>query len=48
MPYMARLAARGLRVLLAVDGGRLQHYCGGLDCGLPLVAFSQHNANVKC
>jgi len=22
-----------------VDGGRSQHYCGGLDCGLPLVAF---------
>jgi len=19
--------------------GRSQHYCGGLDCGLPLVAF---------
>jgi len=25
---------------LAVDGGRRsQHYCGGLDCGLPMVAF---------
>jgi len=34
---------------LAVDGGgRSQHYCGGLDCGLPLVAFWQHNANAKC
>jgi len=28
--------------------GRSQHYCGGLDCGLPLVAFWQHNANAKC
>jgi len=28
--------------------GRSQHYCGGLDCGLPLVAFWQHNANSKC
>jgi len=27
---------------LAVDGGRSQHYCGSLDCGLPLVAFWQH------
>jgi len=26
---------------LAVDGGRSQHYCGGLDCGLPLMAFCQ-------
>jgi len=25
--------------------GRSQHYCGGLDYGLPLVAFWQHNAN---
>jgi len=25
-----------------------QHYCGGLDCGLPLEAFWQHNANAKC
>jgi len=33
---------------LAVDGGRSQHYCGSLDCGLPLVAFWQHNANAKC
>ena len=22
--------------------GRSQHYCGGLDCGLPLMAFWQH------
>ena len=22
----------------AADGGRSQHYCGSLDCGLPLVA----------
>jgi len=28
-------------------GGRSQHYCGGLDGGLPLVAFSQYNANGK-
>jgi len=21
------------------DGGRSQHYCSGLDCGLPMVAF---------
>jgi len=21
---------------------------GGLDCGLPLVAFWQHNVNAKC
>jgi len=32
---------------LAVDGGRSQHYCGGLDCGLPMVAFWRHNANAK-
>jgi len=32
---------------LAEDGGRSQHYCGGLHCGLPLVAFWQHNANAK-
>jgi len=29
-------------------GERSQHYCGGLDCGLPLAAFWQHNANAKC
>jgi len=29
-------------------GGRSQHYCGGLNCGLPMVAFWQHNANAKC
>jgi len=28
--------------------GRSQHYSGGLDCRLPLVAFWQHNANAKC
>jgi len=28
--------------------GRSQHYCGGLDCGLPLVAFWQQKANAKC
>ena len=28
--------------------GRSQHYCSGLDCRLPLVAFWQHNANAKC
>jgi len=28
--------------------GRSQHYCGGLDCWLPLVAFWQHNANAEC
>jgi len=22
--------------------------CGGLDCGLPMVAFWRHNANAKC
>jgi len=33
---------------VAVDGGRSQHYCGGMDCGLLLVAFWQHNANAKC
>jgi len=29
-------------------GGRSQHYCGGLDCGLPMVGFWRHNANAKC
>jgi len=33
---------------LAMDGVRSQHYCGGLDCGLPMVAFWRHNANAKC
>ena len=28
--------------------GRSQHYCGGLGCGLPLLAFWQHFANTKC
>ena len=32
----------------AADGGRSQHYCGSLDCGLPLVAFWQQKANAKC
>jgi len=47
------LAVYGKRVWLAgwqlaVDGGRSEHYCGGLDCGLPMVAFWQHKANAKC
>jgi len=29
-------------------GGRSQHYCGGLVCGLPMVAFWRHKANAKC
>ena len=29
-------------------GGCSQHYCGGLDCGLPMVAFWRHYANAKC
>jgi len=33
---------------LAVDGGRSKHYCGSLDCGLPLMAFWQQQANAKC
>jgi len=28
--------------------GRSQHYSGGLDCGLPLMAFWQQKANAKC
>jgi len=28
--------------------GRSQHYCVGVDCGLPMVAFWRHNANTKC
>jgi len=32
----------------STGGGRSQHYCGGLDFGLPMVAFWQHNANAKC
>jgi len=28
--------------------GHSQHYCGGLNCGLPLLAFWQHNTNAKC
>jgi len=26
---------------------RSQYYCGGLYCGLPMVAFWRHNANAK-
>jgi len=36
------------RRLLAVDGGRSQHCYGGLDNGLPLMAFWQQKANAKC
>jgi len=36
------------RRLLDVVGGRSQHYCDGLDCGLPLMAFWQQKANAKC
>jgi len=32
----------------AADGGRSQHYCSSLDCGLPLVAFWLQKANAKC
>jgi len=45
-PYM-----RSGRGWLAGDWpstGASQHYYGGLDCGLPLMAFWQHNANAKC
>jgi len=28
--------------------GPSQHYCGGLDCGLPLMVFWQQKANAKC
>ena len=28
--------------------GCSQHYCGGLDCGLPLMVFWQQKANAKC
>jgi len=28
--------------------GHSQHYCGSLDCELPLVAFWQQKANAKC
>jgi len=28
--------------------GRSEHYGGGLDCGLPLMAFWQQKANAKC
>jgi len=31
----------------STGGGRCQHYCGGLDCGLPMAAFWRHNANAK-
>jgi len=47
VPYMG--SGRGW---LAGDwpsmGGRSQHYCGGLDRGLPLMAFWQQKANAKC
>ena len=42
-PYMG--TGRGW---LAVDWRHSRHYCGGLDCGLPMVAFWRHNANAKC
>jgi len=29
-------------------GGRSQHYCSSLDCGLPMVAFWHQKANAKC
>jgi len=29
------------------DGGRSQHYCGSLECGLPLVAFWQQKNERK-
>ena len=29
-------------------GGHSQHYCGSLECRLPLVAFWQQKANAKC
>ena len=32
----------------AAGGGRSQHYCGSLDCRLPLLAFLQRKANAKC
>jgi len=28
--------------------GRSQHYCGGQDCGLPLMAFWQQKVLVLC
>jgi len=28
--------------------GTSQHYCGSVDCGLPLVTFWQQKANAKC
>jgi len=28
--------------------GRSQHYCGRLDCGLPLMAFWQQKAKATC
>ena len=39
-------SGRGRRT--AADGGRSQHYCGSLECGLPLVAFWQQKVNAKC
>ena len=40
--------ARPARRRPAADGGRSQHYCGSLECGLPLLAFWQQKANAKC
>ena len=42
------VAVAGLQVTSRRRGGRSQHYCGSLDCGLPLGAFWQHKANAKC
>jgi len=33
---------------LPSTGGVLSINCGGLDCGLPMVAFWRNNANAKC
>jgi len=41
-------ATYGKRVRTGRRRGRSQHYCGSLDCGLPLVAFWQQKANAKC
>ena len=40
--------ARPARRRPAADGGRSQHYCGSLECGLPLVALWQQKTNAKC
>ena len=39
--------ARQARRRPAADGGRSQHYCGSLECGLPLVAFWQQKGERK-